>query len=275
MNLARVFTTKTSMTPDDADAYIGAPPMSLPKYDEVHISVTFTWDVEKTMLLASLWQHKCQTIKIGGCAYDDRGDNFVPGMYLKRGIIITSRGCPNNCSFCFVPAREGKIRELPIQEGNVIQDNNLLACSRQHIRNVFDMLSRQRAIEFRGGFECDRITDAIVEDLRKLRIKSIWLAFDSAGDEKYLVKATEKLGKYFNQNKLRCYVLIGYGNDTPEKAENRLKRAYELGTLPFAQLYRDKNNSIEYSKQWKNLTRFWSRPAIYRSAFKQKLIYQP
>ena len=68
----------------------------------------------------------------------------MPGMYLKKGYVITSRGCPNRCWFCSVPRREGgRLRELPITEGNIVLDDNLLACSRQHIEAVFEMLGRQ------------------------------------------------------------------------------------------------------------------------------------
>ena len=137
----------------------------MPKYDEIHISCAFTWDIEYAKYLAKEWANYGE-VKIGGPALNDKGGNFVSGKYLKVGVVITSRGCPNNCSFCFVPKREGKLRELPIVEGNVIQDNNLLACSKSHIEKVFTMLKKQKRIDFSGGFEASRITDKIVEKLR-------------------------------------------------------------------------------------------------------------
>ena len=48
MRIARVFPTKNSMSPTDKDAYFDVPPrIGLPEYDEVHISVAFTWDLKK------------------------------------------------------------------------------------------------------------------------------------------------------------------------------------------------------------------------------------
>ena len=76
----------------------------------------------------------------------------MPGLYLKHGYTITSRGCHNNCWFCSVPKREGALRELPINDGWNILDDNLLACSENHIRAVFEMLKRQKhKPEFTGG----------------------------------------------------------------------------------------------------------------------------
>ena len=269
MKVARVFPTKTSMCPDDPDVYFGLPDLFTPKYDEVHISVTFTWDIKKAERLKNEWDRK-GTVRIGGCAYGDRGANFVSGFYLRKGITITSRGCPNNCGFCFVPKREGRIRELPIVEGNIIQDNNLLACSRGHLAKVFKMLKTQKHIDFSGGFESARVTDEIVEELRGLRIYQIWLAYDHPNAERSLNQAVNRLSKYFKRDKIRCYVLIGYEGDTLERAENRLRKAWEIGTLPFAMRYRTPDPSwngtyLFKERSWNLLARQWTRPAIMKS----------
>lgn len=65
MRIARVFPTKTSMTPTDKDAYFGGPELFMPKYDEVHISCQFTWDKIKAEKLAIEWDH-IAPVKIGG-----------------------------------------------------------------------------------------------------------------------------------------------------------------------------------------------------------------
>ena len=269
MRIARVFPTKTSQSPDDIDAYFGEPDLFTPNYDEIHISCTFTWDIDKSRRLADAWKNK-GLVKLGGCAIPTNNDNiltdnFVCGKYIRKGITITTRGCPNNCSFCFVPKREGKMRELPIVEGNILQDNNILASSKRHWRSVLEMLKSQRQIEFKGGLESSRVTDEVVEDLRGLRIQSLWLAYDNSNADKPLGIAVKRLNKYFKRDKIRCFVLIGYGEDTIEEAEIRLNRAWDIGTLPFAMLYKPK----EYTKDWKQFQRQWTRPAIIKA--KQEL----
>jgi hypothetical protein len=248
------------MCPKDVDSYFGPPQEDTPVYDEIHISVTFTWDLKKVDFLKSAWGER-GVVRVGGPALDDPGGVFVPGKYLNEEVTITSRGCPNRCSYCFVWRREGDIRELPVMPGRIIQDNNLLACSDFHLREVFDMLKMQRKIDFSGGFEAERVTPGVVDELRRLRVYQIWLAYDRPEDDKAVTKAINLLRPYFSQNQIRCYVLIGYQQDTIENAERRLKWVYDAGALPFAMLY---HPHIE----WKKLHRTWTRPAAIRTVMR-------
>jgi len=260
MQIAKVFPTKTKMCPDRNNTYFGFPDKNTPQYDQVHISVTFTWDLPKIKQLEKAWNNFGK-VKIGGPALGDSGSIFIPGMYLKSGVTITSRGCPHNCSFCFVPKREGKIRELPIMPGNIIQDNNILACSENHLSKVFNMLKTQKQIDFSGGLESRLITNEIAQELSKLRIKQLWIAYDHPANKQSVEKAVSILRQYFNRNKIRCYALIGFQDDTIEKADKRLRWLWDIGTLPFAMLY---HTHLE----WKKFQREWTRPAIMRSKMK-------
>ena len=266
-NIIRVFPSKTSMSPTDELCYFGEPPMPgfLPEHDAVHISTVFTWDKERALYLQKQWQMVTdKPVLAGGPAFDDPGGEFIPGMYVKPGVTITSRGCPNKCSFCFVPQRNGGVRELRIKPGNIIQDDNLLACSFNHLMAVFQMLTKQRNIKLLG-LDVRYLKKWHVEMMTEVKIKELWIAYDMPKWKEYIDGAIGMLKPYFSIDKIRCYVLIGYGNDTIEKAEERLKWIYELGALPFAMLYHDENNT-PHSRDWKDLQRYWCRPAIYRIA---------
>ncbi|MDL2257565.1 hypothetical protein LJC42_00200 [Eubacteriales bacterium OttesenSCG-928-K08] len=183
--IARVFPRRTNATPDDALTFTTPPPrLILPEIDEVHVSVAFTYDILHAEWLARQWDAVGVIVKMGGPAYNEPGGDFVPGMYLKYGYVITSRGCPNRCWFCSVPKREGyKLRELPITEGYNVLDDNLLACSEQHIRDVFAMLSRQQERPlFTGGLEAKMLKQWHAEELRKLRPKRMYFAYDTPDD---------------------------------------------------------------------------------------------
>jgi hypothetical protein len=259
MKIARVFVRKTNMTPRDSDCYYGLPEMYMPKYDQINISVTFTWDKKKAEDLKYQWEPICKNIKIGGPAYGESKDQFIPGMYLKKGITITSRGCNNNCGWCLV---KNKLKEHKIYPGNIIQDNNFLQCSKNHRSETYDMLKDQNHISFQGGLELNRLTDFDIEQLRNLRIKELWVACDHKNQLSSFKKNIKKLTKYFKRYKIRCYVLIG---DNIQENKNRLKEVYLSGCLPFAQLYQPADKFIEYSKKWRDFARRWSRPAIYKS----------
>lgn len=264
--IARVFPRRTTQTPMDDDVYIGEPTMFQKPYDEIHVSCTFTWDKPEALRLQGAWSQYYPVVKVGGPAFGDPGNGFTPGKYTRQGIVFTSRGCPNHCRFCFVPDREGKIRELPITEGNIVQDNNLLACSRSHVDKVFQMLSRQKDVDFAGGLEARLITDEIVDRLRSLRIYQIWLAYDHEGNERYLRRAMNKLTKYFSRNQLRCFVLIGFEQDTMIDALSRIDTAWDAGTLPMAMLYRDKDDT-PHDKEWHLFQRIFDRPASTKAFF--------
>lgn len=225
MKIARVFPRRTKATPTDDLAFVGAPGLFPPEVDEIHISVTFTWDLSEAERLEREWRHVAP-VKIGGPATGMRGEDFTPGMYLKPGYVITSRGCPNRCWFCSVPKREGNIRELPIKEGWNVLDDNLLACSGFHIASVFEMLEQSNhAIEFTGGIEAKELKLWQVSWFERLRtrIKSIFFAYDTPDDYEPLVSAGKQLleaGFKVSSHSLRCFVLIGYPKDTIEKAEH-------------------------------------------------------
>lgn len=260
--IARIFPSKTSLSPIDEHAYFGEPDLFTPKYEEAHISVTFTWDIDTAYKLKDAWERNAIRVKIGGVAISGESDQpFKAGMYLKKDVTITSRGCPNNCSFCLV--RRGLIEFDDFPEGNIINDNNILACSDKHLSLVFEMLKNQKQIEFKGGLEASRITSKIAEKLRSLKIKTLWLACDTDSALKPLKKAVEILNKAgFTRSHIYCYALIG-------KEEERLREIFNIGAMPFAQLYLPpEKKKREYTPQAKAFQRTWCRPAAYRTVMK-------
>ena len=263
MRIIRVFPKRTSYTPTDDYAFIGMPPMScfIPEHDEVHISCTFTWDMDEAENLAYQWEGVTnKPVKIGGPAYHSPVDGFVAGLYVRKGIIFTSRGCNNNCPWCGVRQIEGTLRELPIVEGNIIQDNNFLQCSKAHKEKVFEMLRTQRGICFRGGLETDLIDDHFVSNIQSLRIAELWLACDTDAQLPRFRKACKKLTDAgFNRNQIKCYSLIGHDM---EAEEQRNREIYRCGAMPFSQLERDfSRKKTQYSREWNAFERTWQRPA--------------
>ena len=264
MRILRVFPKRTSYTPDDDLVFVGPPPFAemIPEHDEVHVSCTFTWDMEAAEDLAFQWEGATRApVKLGGPAYHSRADDFTPGLYVKKGIIFTSRGCNNNCPWCGVRQMEGKLRELPITEGNVIQDNNFLQCSREHKDKVFDMLRSQRGIYFRGGLQTNLIDDHFIDNITSLRIAELWLACDT---NEALPAVQEKLARFvklgFTRNQLHVYSLIGADM---EKEEERNRAIWRAGAMPFSQLRMDFGRKrTEYSGAWKDFERTWQRPAV-------------
>ena len=271
METIRVFARKTTFTPTDPLAFYDEPPLFGQPDLPVKVSVTFTWDINKGKRLAQAWAGRSKKVVLGGPAFGDPGGEFVPGMFMKEGVTITSRGCTKNCPWCLVSKREGKLRELEIKPGHIVNDNNLLACSRGHIERVFEMLAGQKAVQFKGGLDIDYLEPWHVDLMKEISLDELWVACDNQAGLKRLEKAKDLLAD-FSIEKKRCYVLIGHNGETLTDAESRCEAVYEKGFLPFAQKFRDEKNTKKHSLEWQDLARKWSRPAIYRSHAKSKSI---
>ena len=264
LKIIRVFPRKTKATPDDELVRIAEPPGMFDEADEVHVSVSFSWDLPISESLAKAWEHVA-LVKIGGPATGQRSEAFDPGMYIKKGYIITSRGCPNKCWFCNVWRREGDtVRELKIKDGWNVLDDNLLACSDNHIKKVFSMLSRQKTRpEFTGGFEAKRLKQWHVDELVKIKPKQMFFAYDTPDDYEPLVEAGKMLaiaGFNFKNRINRAYVLCGFPKDSFDDAEKRMRQTIDAGFMPMAMLYR--NTKGNRDANWMKWSRLWARPAI-------------
>lgn len=267
--IIRVFPRQTNATPDDELVRFTVPGL-FDQCDEVHVSVTFSYDRLKAERLAEKWKD-IAPVKIGGPGYGTVGGEFEPGMYVKKGYTITSRGCPNKCWFCEVWKRDGNIRELPIKDGYNVLDDNLLSCSEDHIRKVFAMLKRQKhEIYFTGGLEAAILKDWHVDLLVDLKPKRFYLAYDTEDDYEPLASASKRLfdsGITPQSHTIHCFVLIGYPHDTFDKAESRLNSVLKLGIIPMAMLW--KNKKGETTQEWNKFKLSWVGAKIVGFKMKQ------
>lgn len=269
MRLIRVFPRRTKATPTDAGVRFG-PPDLFDEADEVHISVTFTWDKPKAERLAEQWRTVTENVKIGGVAYGDTSLEFIPGRYIRPGYTITSRGCPRRCWFCSVWKKWPTPNLLPIVDGWNVLDDNLLACPETHVRAVFDMLRRQsQRVCFTGGLEAAALQDYQVDLLAALRPRpAMFWAYDPGDPFDTLADAARRMlaaGFSRDSHRLRCYVLIGYPRDTFAAAEERLRDMLRIGFTPMAMLWRPEREAAMRhapAAEWRAFQRRWVRPAI-------------
>lgn len=272
--IIRVFPRRTNATPTDEMAFIGDPPLPgfQPPADEIHISVTFTYDLREAERLWQAWNdYYPGIVRIGGPAFNEPGGEFTPGRYIGEGYIITSRGCPNRCWFCSVWKRENGLKELTIKEGWNLLDDNILACSDQHIKAVFEMLGRQtgKDVTLTGGLEAKRLKKWHIEMLKKVvKPKRVFFACDTKDDYEPLQMAASMLAEQEMLAFDRCHVycLIGFPGDRPEDAEERLNQILELNMCPMAMLWRD--DAGETTMAWRKFQKEWARPAIVRTKYK-------
>ena len=278
MKIARIFPRRTNATPDDELVWALAydrkgkpiwdsalpPQLAMPEMDEVHVSVAFTWDLPIAERLAEAWRVAGVPVLCGGPAFNQPSGEYEPGLYIKHGYTITSRGCPKGCWFCTVPQREGNIRELEIHDGWNVLDNNILACSDAHVEAVFQMLDKQpqRAL-LTGGLEPSFLRPWHARRLREICAKRMYFAYDTADDLEPLVEAGKIMrqeGHRITSHALCSYVLIGYEGDTFERATKRLTDTVSAGFVPYAMLFRGEDGARDPA--WGRFQREWLRPQI-------------
>ncbi len=283
MLIARVFPRRTKATPTDELSFSlnrhngipiwksAMPRMDMPEFDEIHISVAFTYDLANAEYLAEQWRVVGVPIRMGGPAFGAPGGEFTPGLYLKPGYVITSRGCPNRCWYCSVWRREGALREYPVADGWNVLDDNLLRCGEAHIREVFAMLKRQpeRPV-LSGGLEAQTLEAWHVDLMRETAVKHMFFAYDRPDAYEPLVEAGKLLragGITQKSHAAGCYVLIGFEGDTFEAADKRLIQTVQAGFKPYAMLYRGEDGATDI--KWRDFQSSWIVPEIVSAKMKQ------
>jgi hypothetical protein len=276
--IIRVFPRRTAATPDDDWAFVGPPPlpgMRPPAQDvrAIHVSTAFTWDKPAAFRLLVDWTHTYGHVpgNMGGPAFDEPGGEFTPGLYLRKGYVITSRGCVRRCPWCLAAQREGGIRELSIRAGHDVLDNNLLACSRGHIRAVLDMLADQpEPARFTGGLDARLLLTMpdVATRIARGRLDVAYLAYDSPAAWAPVERAIKMLldaGGWRDgqgRRKIGVYVLAGFDPlDTESAIVERAGQVVAAGATPFLMVYRPPTSQKDARLEGlKRSLRRWMRP---------------
>jgi len=187
-------------------------------FDKVYVSTIFTVNQSKYEILNN------DNVEYGGTGYDltvklsqeidDLPEDYsiYPDNNISYGYI--TRGCIRNCSFCFVPKKEGKLSyyndwQKILQEGHKqikFLDNNFLAYE-NHKEILQELIDAKVKVEFNQGLDIRLIDEENSELLKKLKYGDKYtFAFDNIKDEKIIV---EKLRNYLSwgQNwRLRLFI---------------------------------------------------------------------
>lgn len=150
MTILRVFPNRTSYTPTDDMVAIGYPGLLRP--DEVHISVSFTWDKPKAENMLMAWKQFYPDVSIGGPAYGSQGA-FVPGRYVKHGVTFTSRGCNRSCPWLLL--QDGGVQDVWTQQGRKAHDFGEVAMrnDKPKLLDLFCCAGGAGMGYFRAGFD--------------------------------------------------------------------------------------------------------------------------
>lgn len=185
---------------------------------------------------------------------------------LNYSLGFTTRGCINNCPFCVVPKKEGKIREHaevkefknPNSNIVVLLDNNFLALP-SHIEKLKKYIKNKWIMDFNQGLDFRLINDENAELLSKVKhYKQLHFAWDLMKNEKGIKKGLDIITKYVKPYRILVMMLCGF-DTTLEEDFYRFKELLRYKVDPFVMVYNNKKDS----KKLRDFAR-WVNKRIYK-----------
>lgn len=243
-------------------------------YEKIYASSIFTRSHDKCEKLIKKYGDK---IEIGGTGWDIKKnllpeiesckadyDLYSPEMIASRirvigtkehklrkateivnaGIGFTSRGCVRKCPFCFVPVKEGSLKQdqdikdiiNPRSNVIVLHDNNLTA-DPKCIDKLHEIKERKLVVDINQGCDVRLMNEDIAQALAEVKhLRSIHYAWDLMGYEKQVLEGIKILGKFIRPYRQMCFVLVGF-NTSFEEDMYRFKKLSEMKIDPYVMIY--------------------------------------
>ena len=279
--------------------------------DLIYITSLFTYHIDKVIesILHYQFVYPNAEIKVGGIAATlmpeyiekhtgitphigllDYAENCCPDYSLPPAqekdysVTFTSRGCPNNCSFCLVNKHEPHFitkewrNDIDMTKPKIFfLDNNWLASPNfaKDAETLVDLLAPtritgklalgirgvRRYVDFTQGLDCRLVNKENVKLLEQLKLFPLRFAYDNPSHEGYIQDAI-RLTRGCIYKVTVVYVLYNTDEeyDTPEYFYYRLNELNKLGVRAYAMRYCpvDSTEKAYVGKNWtsKQLTTF-------------------
>lgn len=251
-----------------------------------YISVVFSWNIPKAQQFAKTFRQCGSMDYIGGPAFLEKSqmsrelDETPPdySIYPKvdYSYLLTSRGCPNNCSFCYIRRIEPSSYVLDnwrnhFRRGSfhaLIIDSNFLAQPIDHIKSVISHLKENKIlVDFNQGLDPKLIDERSIKILKQAKWSVIRTAFDELAEENEVQNAIRLIRENITNNhrNIRVYCLIGF-KETFEQDLYRIQKIIEWGASPYTMRYTSRiEKKKDYPQNIINLYRWASRAQLWKS----------
>ena len=252
------------------------------QYDRVYISKVFDETYSKDILDPL----NAKEIIRGGTGYglDNKLPEEIERMYPDYSLYpqytkdtaygFLTRGCPNNCPFCIVCAKEGrkscKVADLSDwwngQKNIVLCDPNLLAC-RDHMDLLGQLADSKAWVDMNQGADARMLTEKNIEALNRVKFKRIHFAWDLMDRSEQIIKG---LNLYLEHGKIqdprrRCVYVLTNFNTTMEENLYRVYTLQNMGYEPYVMVY-DKPHApreVRLLQRWCNNKRIFKTTARF------------
>lgn len=250
------------------------------RYNKLYMAKVFSFTEDYLQYITN-----ADIIEKGGTGYDikkmlsPRIDRMQPDYSLypqidsKTAYGFLTRGCPNKCKWCCVPAKEGNIapymdiEEIAINERKniILMDNNVLA-SDYGLEQIDKIIRLGLRVDFNQGLDARLVTDDVAKQLAKIKwIKRIRFGCDTPGQIAECERATALIDKYGYKGEYFFYcILLDDFKESFERINHWRNRGGRF--LPHAQPYRNLNNPHQIIPQWQKDMAHWAdRKELYNS----------
>ena len=228
----------------------------LMQYDKVYSSKVFDFTPDDPYLPSDAVR--------GGTGYRDLPmnnelpeeiDSMFPDYSIypecDYAIGYITRGCPNNCRWCIVPKKEGKIRPYRTWEQIVrketdklvLMDNNILSCE-YGINQLESMIGSGYRIDLNQGMDARLVDDRIANILSKLEwIRFIRFSCDQKSQIEPINRTLDLLGKY-GVRPYRVFIYLLVTKDIQDASERVEALKHHTGINIYAQAERNERMGI-------------------------------
>lgn len=200
------------------------------------------------------------------CVIDYETNFYVDEQWNSYSYIFTTRGCPNNCAYCFVPKIEKNKGIIPNWEQSIntsrknvmIFDNNITAYGAEHVTNVA-IYCKQNKLKIRldNAIDCKYIDIEMANALAKMPIekRGYRTAFDRIEEDGVFQESIKLLLKSgISKYNIMAYVLFNF-KDTPIEADYRARECANLGITPYPACFQPSN---AFSRKKKYISPKWT-----------------
>ena len=248
------------------DEYSQENPICLQADEIVYGGTGFAIDVENGKEVYKKEKDGCLPYEIEHI-YPDY--SLYPELTEDTACGFLTRGCPNNCPFCLVSKKEGRVSARVArltefwrgQKNIKLLDANILACKDR--LELIDELAKSGAwVDFTQGLDARFITEEVAEHLKRVKTKMVHFAFDLMENKDAVAKGLQTYKRVCggDDRKNIVYMLTNF-NTTIEEDLWRLKTIKECGFQPDVRIYR----KTTAPRVLRDLQRWCNNRFIYRS----------
>lgn len=172
--------------------------------------------------------------------------SLYPTLTKNTAYGFLTRGCPNDCGFCIVSKKEGRISKKVAdlsefwrgQSHIKLLDANLLACKDKI--DLLNQLAKSGAkVDFTQGLDARFITDEVADLLAGIKIDKAHFAFDFMKNERAIIKGLQIFQQKCTVRSREAIVYMLTNYDTTIKDDlYRVNAIRDLGFQPDVRIYR-------------------------------------